>query len=187
MTIRKIYIQWLCKIGRAVDIWSGGRYPGEALSNLCSNAFVYDRVHCNSMEGFLQSIKYDERAKQLQICQMKGRNAKKASKESWKPNQGVYWNDQTIDRHSEAFQALVMGAYKAMFEQNERFHDALMMTRGKRLFHTRGKRNPFETILTEQELCGILTAIRDGADQMKYGDGVLNQCSRRNCPFRKWC
>ena len=187
MTLRNLYIQCLCKTGRAVDIWSNGGYPGEALSNLCSNAFVYDGVHCNSMEGFLQSLKYDERAKQLQICQMKGRNAKKASKESWKPDQGVFWNDKVIDRHSEAFQALVMGAYKAMFEQNERFHDALMMTRGKRLYHTRGKRNPFETILTEQELCGILTAIRDGADHAKFGDGVLNQCSRRNCPFRKWC
>ena len=70
MTFRNLYIQWLCKTGRAVDIWSNGGYPGEALSNLCSNAFVYDGVHCNSMEGFLQSLKYDDRQKQLQICQI---------------------------------------------------------------------------------------------------------------------
>ena len=100
-----------------MDIWSGGGYPGEALSNLCSNAFVYDGVHCNSRDSCSPSS----------------------------------------------------------------------MTNGKRLFHTRGKRNPFETILTEQELCCILTALRDGADRAKYGDGVQNQCSRRNCPFRKWC
>ena len=61
-----------------------------------------------------------------------------------------------------------------------------MMTRGKRLYHTRGKRNPFETILTEQELCGILTALRDGLDQAKFGSAVDNQCTR-HCPFRKWC
>ena len=46
-----------------------------------------------------------------------------------------------------------------------------------------GQRHP----LTEQEFCGILTTIRDGADRAKFGDGVLNQCSRRNCPFRRWC
>lgn len=186
MNLRSIYIRWLCKAGRAVDIWSGGGYPGEVLSNLCSNAFVYGGVHCNSMEGFLQSLKYDDRQKQLQICQMKGRNAKKAGKEAWKPDQGVYWNGQVVDRQSEAFQTLVAGAYQAMFEQNERFHDALMMTRGKRLFHTRGKRNPFETILTEQELCGILTALRDGVDRTRFGSAVDNQCTR-HCPFRKWC
>ena len=53
----------------------------------------------------------------------------------------------------------------AMFEQNERFRTALMSTRGKMLYHSHGKSNPFMTILTEKELCQILTAIRDDYDK----------------------
>lgn len=48
-----------------------------------------------------------------------------------------------------------------MFEQNERFRAALMETRGKELYHSRGERNPYKTILTEQEFCAILTELRD--------------------------
>jgi hypothetical protein len=41
----------------------------------------------------------------------------------------------------------------------------LMSTRGMRLFHSRGEQNPFKTILTEQELCQILTNLRDNYDK----------------------
>ena len=37
-----------------LDIRSNGLYPSNVLSNLCSNAFVFDGVECGSMEGFLQ-------------------------------------------------------------------------------------------------------------------------------------
>ena len=57
-----------------LDIRSNGLYPSNVLSNLCSNGFRFEGVVCGSMEGFLQSLKQQEKSKQLQICQMKGGN-----------------------------------------------------------------------------------------------------------------
>lgn len=51
-----------------------------------------------------------------------------------------------------------------MFEQSERFRTALMATRGMILYHTKGKSNPYKTILTEQEFCSILTELRENND-----------------------
>ncbi len=59
-----------------LDIRSNGLYPSNVLSNLCSNAFVFDGVECGSMEGFLQSLKCKDEERQKQICAMKGGEAK---------------------------------------------------------------------------------------------------------------
>lgn len=74
-----------------LDIHSNGLYPSNVLSNLCSNGFRFDGVVCGSMEGFLQSLKQQEKSKQLQICQMKGGNARKHSVTLWQTNQIVWW------------------------------------------------------------------------------------------------
>ena len=52
-----------------------------------------------------------------------------------------------------------------MFEQNERFRAALMQTRGIVLAHSTGENNPYKTILTPTELCGILIELRDNYDK----------------------
>lgn len=66
-----------------LDIRSNGLYPSGVLSNLCSNGFRFDRMVCGSMEGFLQSLKRQDRDKQRQICSMKGGNARKMSVSEW--------------------------------------------------------------------------------------------------------
>lgn len=96
---------------------------------------------------------------------MKGKNAKKMTSIGWQTDQIVWWNGVAIDRQSEEYGKLVRRAYQAMFEQNERFRTALMSTRGQTLFHSRGESNPFKTILTEGELCTILTEVRDNYDK----------------------
>ena len=161
MTFRSLYIKYLVWRNKAVDIWSSSAYPADVLSNLCSNGFVFEGVECKSMEGFLQALKYKDVDKQREICSMKGRDAKNKSTTGWQTYQIVWWMGHKIDRHSEDFLNLVKRAYQAMFEQNERFRTALMTTRGKRLFHSRGVGNPYKTILTESEFCSILTEIRD--------------------------
>ena len=158
---RRLYIRWLVWRDKVVDIWSKSDYPADVLSNLCSNGFRFDGMVCGSMEGFLQSLKQKDKDKQRQICQMKGKNAKKMTSTGWK---GV-----AIDRQSEEYGQLVRRAYQAMFEQNERFRTALMSTRGQKLFHSRGESNPFKTILTENELCQILTEMRDNYDKRDKG------------------
>lgn len=148
-----------------LDIRSNGQYPSGVLSNLCSNGFSFDRVVCGSMEGFLQSLMHKEKDKQLQICSMKGGNARKRSVTSWQTDQIVWWKGQAIDRQSEDYQMLLRRAYQAMFDQSERFRAALMSTRGVTLIHSSGEKDPYKTILTEQEFCQILTELRDGYDK----------------------
>ena len=152
-----------------LDIRSNGQYPSGVLSNLCSNGFRFEGVLCGSMEGFLQSLKQQEKSKQLQICQMKGGNARKRSVTSWQTDQIVWWREQAIDRQSEEYQKLLRRAYQAMFEQSERFRAALMQTRGITLTHNSGETDPYKTILTSQEFCSILTEMRDNYDKRDNG------------------
>ena len=166
---RRLYIKWLVWRGKAIDIWSKSDYPADVLSNLCSNGFRLDGMVCGSMEGFLQSLKQKDKDKQRQICSMKGKNAKKMTSAGWQTDQIVWWKGVAIDRQSEEYGKLVRRAYQAMFEQNERFRTALMSTRGQKLFHSRGESNPFKTILTENELCTILTKLRDNYDKRDKG------------------
>ncbi len=121
---------------------------GDALSNLCCNEFHFAGMACGSREGFLQSLKQEDKDKQRQICAMKGKNAKKMSSTSWLTDQVVWWKGEAIDRQSEQYMQLIRRAYQAMFDQNERFHTALMSTRRMILYHSRGESNPFKTILT---------------------------------------
>ena len=48
-----------------------------------------------------------------------------------------------------------------MLKQCPKFREALMATGNKRLYHTIGNTNPHDTILTEKELCAILTELRN--------------------------
>lgn len=148
-----------------MDIRSNGMYPSGVLSNLCSNAFRLDGVLCNSMEGFLQSLKHRDSNKQRQICQLKGGNARKRSVTSWQTDQIIWWQGQAIDRQNSDYQRLLNRAYQALFNQNERFNAALMATRGITLTHTTGEIDSFKTILTASEFCQILTRIRDNYDK----------------------
>ena len=166
---RRLYIKWLVWRGKAVDIWSKSDYPADVLSNLCSNGFRFEGMVCGSMEGFLQSLKQKDKDKQRQICSMKGKNAKKMTSTGWQTEQIIWWKGVAIDRQSNEYMQLVRRAYLAMFEQSERFRTALMSTRGQKLFHSRGESNPFKTIMTENELCQILTEMRDNYDKRDKG------------------
>ena len=148
-----------------LDIRSNGLYPSNVLSNLCSNSFRFDGMVCGSMEGFLQSLKRQDIDKQRQICSMKGGNARKMSVTSWQTDQIVWWKGQAIDRQSDKYQELIHHAYEAMFGQSERFRTALMQTRGMVLTHSTGEDNPYKSILTPAELCGMLMELRDNYDK----------------------
>ena len=107
---------------------------------------------------------------------MEGKTAKKMTSTGWQTDQIIWWKGVAIDRQSEDYGQLVRRAYQAMFEQNERFRTALMSTRGQILFHSRGESNPFKTILTEDELCTMLTELRDNYDKR---DNCVERKNRR--------
>ena len=68
-----------------MDIGSGNTYPSNSLSNFTPHPFEIDGVKCNSMEGFLQSLKFESELIQRHICTLVGYAAKKAGqKKDWK-------------------------------------------------------------------------------------------------------
>lgn len=169
---RQIYTLWakmLCGLGLAIDIHSGRRWPSFALSNFYPHQFEFDGVSCGSMEGFLQSLKTNDRNRQILVCALSRKEAKQRSTDTWKKEQNVYWNGKVYNRHGNQFQFLIRRAYRAMLKQCPKFQDALVATSNKKLYHSIGNANAHDTILTEKEFCSILTELRKELYD-KYGN-----------------
>lgn len=132
-----------------------------ALSNFTLHSFVLDGVMCASMEGFLQSLKYEDEERQMAVCAKHGREAKKAGHggRDWKSDQTLYWKGKAIPRDSGEFDALVTRAFDKRFE-NPHFRWALFLTLGRPLRHSIGKLDKSETVLTEQEFLYQLERLR---------------------------
>jgi len=144
-----------------MDIRSGCGYPGSALSNFAPHQFVIDDIQCNSMEGFLQSLKFKNPEMQEVICQLVGKAAKFAGKnKKWWRDQKLYWRGKVFERDSDEYQELLDRAYSAMCEQSEKFRLALLATGNATIEHSIGKSDKAQTVLTRQEFCSRLTKLR---------------------------
>ena len=144
-----------------MDIGSKCGYPACALSNFAPHPFVIDGVKCNSMEGFLQSLKFKEIPIQEEVCKLVGSKAKyKGKPKKWYENQTLYWRGVEYKRDSKEYQELLDRAYYEL-SCNSGFRDALIATHGATLTHSIGKSNISETVLTKREFCGRLTKIRE--------------------------
>jgi predicted NAD-dependent protein-ADP-ribosyltransferase YbiA (DUF1768 family) len=144
-----------------MDIGSSNGFPAGTLSNFAPHPFVIDGVECNSMEGFLQSLKFESVEMQRYVCTLVGKAAKfKGKKKKWFQKQELYWNGQTFKRDSEEYQNLLNRAYNALYE-NAKFRKALEATGHATLTHSIGKNKKSETVLTTQEFCSRLTHLRD--------------------------
>jgi predicted NAD-dependent protein-ADP-ribosyltransferase YbiA (DUF1768 family) len=144
-----------------MDIGSKNGYPASALSNFSPHPFELDGVQCNSMEGFLQSLKFESKEMQEYVCTLVGYAAKKkGKKKSWWIKQTLYWRGVSIKRDSDEYQNLLNRAYNALYK-NSKFRAALEATKGATLTHSIGKNKKNETVLTTQEFCSRLTYLRD--------------------------
>ena len=168
---RKIYVKWLCLIGKAIDIRYNGTGDAYWLSNFLPYDFTFRDVKILSMESLLQGIKFKNPFIQDTVFRMSGKEAKHTGKNSeWYRDQTLYWRGEPMKRDSEEYQSFLREAYDALF-LNTHFLLALGRTRGKKLYHTIGKSNPAKTVLTESEFCGILTRLRDeNRNLFKYLD-----------------
>jgi len=143
-----------------MDIKSGCGYPASALSNFSPHPFVIDGVECNSMEGFLQSLKYKNPEMQEHVCTLVGKSAKfKGKKKKWWRTQTLFWKGAEINRHSQEYQELLDRAFRAL-ASNEGFRKALLATGSAVIKHSVGKTDASRTILTQQEFCSRLMKIR---------------------------
>lgn len=144
-----------------MDISSKNRYPSAALSNFAPHPFEIDGVKCNSMEGFLQSLKFESTDMQEYVCSLIGRAAKrKGASKNWRQKQTLYWRGKSYKRDSEEYQNLLNRAYNALYE-NERFKRALEVTNGVNLTHSIGKNKIQDTVLTASEFCSRLMYLRE--------------------------
>lgn len=152
-----------------MDIKAGNKYPAGALSNFARRPFVLDDVQINSMEGFVQSLKFSNPDMQRQICTLHGKKAKMAGKNKrWVEDQTLYWLGQPIKRDSQQYQDLLDRAYQAMFDQNPKAQKALLATGDAQLKHSVGRRKVNETVLTRQEFCSRLMKIREQVKAEQY-------------------
>lgn len=144
-----------------MDIGSGTGFPTATLSNFAPHPFVIDGVECNSMEGFLQSLKFSNPDMQKEVCKLVGKAAKfKGKKKKWFKTQTLYWQGKEMARDSEEYQILLDRAFNALSE-NKGFRAALLATGNSVLTHSIGKTKITETVLTRQEFCSRLTKIRE--------------------------
>lgn len=143
-----------------MDIGSGTGYPSANLSNFSPHVFTVDGIECNSMEGFLQSLKFQDPEMQKHVCTLVGKKAKfKGKKKKWWKTQTLYWQDEEIPRDSDRYQELLDAAFNAL-AQNTSFQKALLVTQNATLTHSIGKKKTSETVLTRQEFTSRLTRIR---------------------------
>lgn len=150
-----------------MDIGSGTGYPSANLSNFHPHAFIIDGIACASMEGFLQSLKFENPDMQAQVCTLVGKQAKfKGKKKKWWRTQTLYWRGNPMKRDSEEYQKLLDRAFNALSE-NTSFQKALLATNNATLTHSIGKNKISETVLTKQEFCQRLTKIRERLKDVK--------------------
>lgn len=113
------------------------------------------------MEGLLQGLKCPSAEMQAHVFTLVGIKAKRGgAKRNWKRDQTLYWQGEPLDRHGDAYQTLLDEAYRAMFAQNGKARAALLATGDAVLTHSLGERKAQDTVLTRNEFCRRLTAIR---------------------------
>lgn len=146
-----------------MDIGSGGKYPANALSNFAGHRFVLDGVQCNSMEGFLQSLKFQKPHIQAEVCKLVGLAAKRRGRgrnKAWQRVQKLWWLGEEYDRHGVEYQLLLNRAYAAMHEQSASFRAALRAANSARFMHSIGCGDASKTVLTEAEFVQRLNLLR---------------------------
>jgi predicted NAD-dependent protein-ADP-ribosyltransferase YbiA (DUF1768 family) len=144
-----------------MDIGSGNTYPSNALSNFAPHPFEIDGIKCNSMEGFLQSLKFESKEMQEYVCTLVGYAAKKKGRnKNWKQSQILYWREKEIKRSSQEYQDLLDRAFSELYK-NTKFKAALEASGNAVLTHSMGRSKESETVLTVREFCSRLTKLRD--------------------------
>lgn len=147
-----------------MHIASYEEYPGNELSNFANHQFMVDRIVCNSMEGFIQSLKWANPILQETICKLTGKTAYWRSQRrtsNWKQTQILHWQSEEYPRHSEEYTKLLNRAYNALYVQCPEFRAALKATGKEVLTHKIGQDSVSKTLITKTEFCNRLMHLRD--------------------------
>lgn len=158
----------------AINISSSTRGVAGSLSNFTPHPFILDGVICNSMEGFLQSLKFENPDMQVHVASLVGRKAKfKGKKKKWYVTQTLYWQGVAYPRESEAYTKLIERAFDA-YGQNSKVKKILLSTNNATFEHSMGKRKKSETILTRSEFVSNLTRVRTNLQKQQEAEKQAN-------------
>jgi hypothetical protein len=148
-----------------MNIGSGNGYPESALSNFAPHPFLFRGLVCNSMEGFLQGLKFKNPEMQKHVFTLVGRMAKfKGKGKNWQRD-GLWLQGVKVDRFGDEYQVLLDEAYGCLVK-NTAFRNALLCSNDAVFEHSIGKSKPSDTVLTRSEFCGRLMRLRE---EMKNG------------------
>lgn len=149
------------KSKQPIDIKFDSEYS--SLSNFAKHPFVFDGVEINSMEGFLQSLKFKNQSIQKKVCLLCEHKAKDSGKYGikWKHSNRLYWNGREVKRFGSEYIDFIMSAYMEMAKANPDFVDDLLKTTGHQLQHSVGISDKKETVLTRDEFISCLIKLRN--------------------------
>ena len=153
-------------IKRKIDIHSKRWGIAGRLSNFTRRSFVFDNVPCRSIEGFLQSLKFESPGEQMIVCGLWGSQAKLAGelKADWKATQTLFWNGASYSRDSEEYQKLITRLYTEVYLQDEGFRRDIKKSSKYKLSHSIGNPDMRDTVLTESEFIDRLMLLQ-GVDK----------------------
>ena len=105
-----------------------------AIGNLAHTPFVLRGETCASVEGFWQSLKFEDARDRERVRGLSGKAAKVAGYDPPKTD-GFIYDNQRILTGSPAHRALMLEACRAKFAQNVEARDALLSTGDRPLAH----------------------------------------------------
>lgn len=135
---------------------------GKKLSNLYPHPGFYFRGRIfGSMEGLLQSLKFKDADRALEISQMSGTEAYFAGQKgnSWQKDQTLWFDGEPINRQSSGYQKLISSAYDHL-ACCPTFERAIVSTGNNLLLHSIGNHDTHFTVLTASEYLMQLYRVR---------------------------
>ncbi len=142
-------------------------YESEGVAKTLSNLYPYDFhvscTQCSSIEGFLRSLTIQDTRVQREVCKLSGINAYRIKKAlpDWRGDQTLFWGENSFKRETSEYFDCISAAYTKLFEKNGLFRYFLLSTGDNILIHSRGKSNPKDTILTDNEFIFQLYRLRN--------------------------
>ncbi len=146
------------------DISDERGFPFGMLDPSAPVRFEIDGMECASLDGFVQSLKFERIKDQKNITKRVGNDAKKRGKDkdtaaNQKADRILWWQGESFKRNSKKHKNLLARVFREM-ARNPRYQEALMATQDSDFTHSKGKSFQKDTLLTRKELIDNLKELR---------------------------
>ncbi len=124
--------------------------------------FIYKGEKIKSVNSFICGTKTNNINLQRQIF-IASKNDMKELEKTIQPKydyRTLYWKGKSFSRNSSEYQELLTKVYDARFKHDMQFRNAIRLSKQFELVHTKGKRDPRDTVLTEQEFIGQIKRLQ---------------------------